>query len=121
MTAGCEGGGRGGLQAGTRGRGAHPLRVMEEGVPGESGEVGRGQSIQGPVGHGEGFVLVLRAGEPLEALEPGIDEMEFVCCMGQLRRLCLPTRQGWPCSRVRRLRLALLRQTGGGKQEAPEE
>lgn len=61
-----------------RGRGAHPLRVMEEGVPGESGEVGRGQSIQGPVGHseGEGFVVVLRAGEPLEVLEPGIDKME---------------------------------------------
>lgn len=61
-----------------RGRGAHPLRVVEEGVaegvPGESGEVGRGQSIQGPVGHseGEGFVVVLRAGEPLEALEPGL-------------------------------------------------
>lgn len=64
MTAGCEGGGRGGLQAGMRGRGAHPLRVVEEGVPGESGEVGRGQTIQGPVGHseGEGFVVVLRAG-----------------------------------------------------------
>lgn len=59
MTAGCEGGGRGGLQAGMKGRGAHPLRAVEEGVPeevpGESGEVGRGQSRQGPGGHGEGF------------------------------------------------------------------
>lgn len=42
-----------------KGRGAHPLRAVEEGVPegvpGESGEVGRGQSRQGPGGHGEGF------------------------------------------------------------------
>lgn len=92
---------------------------MPEGVPGESGEVGRGQSIQGPVGHGERFVVVLRAGSHWRRLSPGLTE--FVSCIGQLRRLCLPTRQGWPCSRVRRLRRTLLRQIGGGKKEAPEE
>lgn len=54
-----------------RGKGTHPLRAgcqqvlgilllfLEEGVlegtPGETRELSRGQSMQGPVGHHEGF------------------------------------------------------------------
>lgn len=43
-----------------------------------------------------GLVLILRAIEPLKVFEPEIDKIRFVSRLGQLRSLCLSTRQRWP-------------------------